>query len=216
MRWTGAAVLVLVLAAGLPGCSSLAAQEGDPEGAEGHTQGQDNDPAEGEGLPNNFELTSATPRPGEFLILEAHLGDSVREVPDRGEIEVGEFVVFVTSLDPRGDEYVYLLEGTGGSPRMIHPRLGHVHLSREVGGKRRVRPRPASDVFTGEEEEPEGWQVPGGGWAQYRLVATPSPRDEAGAGSIGSWDQFLDPPPFVEGETAQPGRLVDSLIVRWK
>ncbi|GEM_PF-3537720 len=170
---------------------------------------------EGELLPHNLGVGTFSPRDGEYLKLEARKDGQVRDVPDRGAILEGEVVVFVTRVDPAGDEYVYLLEGTGGEPRMIHPRMGRVHLSRELDGERRIRPRPAHEVMTGEEDEPEGWQVTGAGWAEYYLVATPSPRDESAAGSLGSWRRFLLPPPYATGRAAGPGRLVDSILVRW-
>jgi hypothetical protein len=202
-----AARLMLVLT----GCNSVAARDAE------NINAQDAEDIEvGELLPDNFGVGDFVPRDGEFLKLEARVDGRVREVPHRGVIEEGEVVVFVTRVDPSQNEYVYLLEGTGGPPRMIHPRMGRVHLSRETNGERRIRPRPAHEIQTGEEDEPEGWQVSGGSWAEYRLVATPSPRDEAAAGSLGSHELFLDPVPYVTGLAGSSGRLVDSIIVRWK
>jgi hypothetical protein len=191
---------VAVFALLLVGCSSVAAQQ----------------PGEDQLLPNNFGVGTFVPAEGEYLKLEARSNGATREVPQRGVIDPAEVVVFVVRVDPAKDEYVYLLEGTGGPPRMIHPRMGRVHLASELNGERRIRPRPASEVFTGEEEEPEGWHVSGGGWAEYRLVATPSPRDESAAGSLGSFERFLGPPPYVTGRASTPGRLVDSVIVHWE
>lgn len=208
----------------LGGCASAIAQD-DPSPQE---QPQDPGPeggdsvevrrAEGQGefLPLTFHKGEFQRRDGEFLKLEARRGDDVRFVPAKGVIEGDEVVVFVTQVDPSRDEYVYLLESTGGAPRMIHPRMGRVHLSGETGGERRIRPLPANEVMTGDEDEPEGWQVTGGGWAQYLLVATPSPRDESSAGSLGSLEMFLEPPPYATGKAAKAGRLVDAITVRWQ
>ncbi len=213
----------------LAGCAPVSAQEDPgheeaaeptPDPAKDNPMGGDSPEVieaerEGELLPENFGVGTFVPRDGEHLKLEAKRDGETREVPHRGVIHEDEVVVFVTRVDPAGDEYVYLLEGTGGPPRMIHPRMGRVHLSSELGGERRIRPRPAHEVVTGEEDEPEGWQVTGGGWAEYRLVATPSPRDESAAGSLGSYERFLMPPPYATGKAAGGGRLVDSIIVRW-
>ena len=195
----------------LVGCTSAEAQDDPPTGP------PDPDLEQGELMPRSFRAEPFQPAQGEFLRLEARTPDgSMRIVKDRDIISGTEVVVFLTAVDPTRDEYVYLLEGTGGPPRMIHPRMGRVHLSGELDGRRRIRPRPAHEVSTGDEEEPEGWQVAGGGWAEYRLVAIPSPRDEASAGSLGSFERFLEPPPYVTGRAAKKGRLVDSIIVRWE
>ena len=205
----------LLLGAGT-GCNPANAQGPPQPGPEGGDS-EEVRRAEGQGefLPLTFHTDAFTRRDGEYLKLEARRGDAVRIVPHKGVIAGDEVVVFDTRVDPVHDEYVYLLETTGGAPRMIHPRMGRVHLSNELDGVRRIRPRPANEVVTGEEEEPEGWQVAGGGWAQYLLVATPSPRDESSAGSLGSLDMFLEAPPFATGKAASPGRLVDVITVRW-
>ena len=97
----------------------------------------------------------------------------------------------------------------------IAPEPRQEIIDRDEDDVRALR-RSLSAAHPREEDEPEGWQMTGGGWAEYRLVATPSPRDESAAGSLGSFELFKLGSPYLTGPAGSPGRLVDSAIVRWK
>ena len=102
------------------GCTPASAQDDPQPGPEGGDS-EEVRRAEGQGdfLPLTFHTADFKRRADEYLKLEARRGDTVRIVPQKGVIEGDEVVVFDTRVDPVHDEYVYLLETTGGAPRHV-------------------------------------------------------------------------------------------------
>lgn len=111
-----------------------------------------------------------------------------RPVPAGGTVTSAERLVFRVA----GDGWLYVLEEGEGRLSVVHPRPGDA--------------QPATEGATS-----EAWEPRAQGPLEYLLVSSPSPRDAAASPS--SLEEFLAPPPYVEGPMGEPAAVVARVAV---